>query len=693
MAALREALADGSPGCRSAIRAYAKGVENPSRCWGGEQGYWPLTKQLVDAILPTVAGKNLYLTGHSQGGGRAQLVSMWLEKQKGMTVPTYTFDGVGVQCAVRYALPAAYAADVDVTVLHPQITQYVHALDAYGQMDFQGGRVCKYGTGELRDRTTYSAARDFCERSVGWAGARLLVGPLFEEEEKNFAMCRYFTHWSTSVVFYLEQDAVLLADGTTDGGCANETLVPSGDPENLCPPCRTTRCAVQLPEIALNWQNQVVDAHSKALLHHPCLGDNAAPAPMLLSTVPLTGELTQGNKFQHCTFLGGAADYLLTGASGGPTEQVFNAVFRVATLAMDASFQSGFFMQDKSLGGVLKQHVVVTYTVSPVSAPVVVIDHEFAAETKQCGVVNKMVQLPKVQSDGKIEGLTAIYGDQHRDTFSSVICVFATLEGVSPASNELVLYAGLSRSGSDSQLLSVKVSTNSAANGLQAASTADLLLPGTSASAAVFARLGQIETAALDYKPLLNPDYKLIPQDHFCLSGVAVEERVAFQKPLALVKNENDSCVVLGSGSGAKLSVVNALTPSSNPPTSEASEACFERVKQRILAAGFEQLDVGLLNSMMTEMHLLNVPSLQGAIAAMRGLDITSWLDQVKACAMSNPILAEFVCEAIEDANLQPNTGSDEMLTNKHIKDAVHYSVLLDGITKAISADMASFAT
>ncbi|CAD7924305.1 unnamed protein product, partial [Amoebophrya sp. A120] len=107
----------------------------------------------------------------------------------------------------------------------------------------------------------------------------------------------------------------------------------------------------------------------------------------------------------------------------------------------------------------------------------------------------------------------------------------------------------------------------------------------------------------------------------------------------------------------------------------------------RIQAAGATQLDVNLLNSMMLEMKLLNVPSLQPAVTAMQNLDITQWLDQVKTCAASNPILSEFVCEALDNPALQPNVGTDEAVTNKHIKDAVHYSILLDGFTKAISAD------
>lgn len=102
----------------------------------------------------------MILTGHSQGGTRAALVSMWRKKKFAETIPAYTFAGTGVQCAVRGALPKAYSDDVDVTVAHAQITQYVHALDPYGWIDHQppGTQICSYGTkvGYLQSRITFT---------------------------------------------------------------------------------------------------------------------------------------------------------------------------------------------------------------------------------------------------------------------------------------------------------------------------------------------------------------------------------------------------------------------------------------------------------------------------------------------------------------------------------------------------------
>ena len=67
-------------------------------------GYWPLTKELLRIVFPV--GRDLstepttYITGHSQGGGRAELAALWLEAQDGKAYKTYSFDGVGVQCAL-----------------------------------------------------------------------------------------------------------------------------------------------------------------------------------------------------------------------------------------------------------------------------------------------------------------------------------------------------------------------------------------------------------------------------------------------------------------------------------------------------------------------------------------------------------------------------------------------------------------
>lgn len=64
-------------------------------------GYWPITKMMVRQVLPADrdqgAEGDIYITGHSQGGARASLVSMWLEKEDGSKYRTYAMSPVGVR--------------------------------------------------------------------------------------------------------------------------------------------------------------------------------------------------------------------------------------------------------------------------------------------------------------------------------------------------------------------------------------------------------------------------------------------------------------------------------------------------------------------------------------------------------------------------------------------------------------------
>jgi hypothetical protein len=53
-----------------------------------------VTQQIVDAAYAAAGGK-LLLSGHSQGGGRAALASMYLEKTHSVKVPTVTFAATG----------------------------------------------------------------------------------------------------------------------------------------------------------------------------------------------------------------------------------------------------------------------------------------------------------------------------------------------------------------------------------------------------------------------------------------------------------------------------------------------------------------------------------------------------------------------------------------------------------------------
>ena len=49
----------------------------------------------------TAAREELLLTGHSQGGARASLVSMYLKKKYGVSYNTVTFAATGDLCCLR----------------------------------------------------------------------------------------------------------------------------------------------------------------------------------------------------------------------------------------------------------------------------------------------------------------------------------------------------------------------------------------------------------------------------------------------------------------------------------------------------------------------------------------------------------------------------------------------------------------
>lgn len=525
------------------------------------------------------------------------------------------------------------------------------------------GKTCLFGITDLRDPQRYSATKYFCERVVGHSGARLLL-PIFSEE-KDFAACRYFTHWaSTMSEHWLADDSVLNEDGTTDGGCSMATIIPPNDPDDLCPPCRTSRCALQLPNLALNWENTAVNPITNAVTTHPCLADGNS-APSLLATVDLEGtSLSQGGRFQKCTFLGGRNDYLLTGAAGTNS---MNAAFRAVTPLFDAKLQISMLMEvvgDPTDG---KQHIVVLYTTSESSPASVLIDLEFGKDSREC----RSVRLPNLQL---------------------CVSVVNTAAETEPEILETYLSLGLSSSSffKAGDGLSVRVATQTAAAGLQMDPALPLLnaARGTPAGSLIQTKLNSEGLAGGAVFETGSP--LSVGTDHTCLSGIEsptpeMRRRGAIV-PRGGGADAGAKCVVLGRDSSLTLQTISATTVKSDPPTAAKTEECFNAVKTRILAADAQSLDVSLIDHMLTELHLIDVSSLQSTIAQMRALNISAWLDRVKECSSSNPILAEFVCAAYDDETLLPNIGDDVGVANKHIKDAVHYAIVLDYVTEAISA-------
>ena len=127
---------------------------------------------------------------------------------------------------------------------------------------------------------------------MGYSGAQLLLpgGKL----QENFAACRYFTHWSASLSYWLEKDEVLLADGSTDGGC---NVVPSTGVvvQSVCPPCRTSRCLGGLPSLAVGFD--------WGQTRSPCEGGSRSSSSSGL-IVSLKDDKFLSDKFQTCLALG-----------------------------------------------------------------------------------------------------------------------------------------------------------------------------------------------------------------------------------------------------------------------------------------------------------------------------------------------------------------------------------------------------
>eukprot|EP01059_Diplonema_ambulator_P032632 TRINITY_DN649_c0_g1_i10.p1 TRINITY_DN649_c0_g1~~TRINITY_DN649_c0_g1_i10.p1 ORF type:complete len:617 (+),score=219.89 TRINITY_DN649_c0_g1_i10:268-1851(+) len=228
----------------------------------------------------TLAGLQTAITGHSLGGSRAIAASMKL-RESNITVPTVTFGSVGSACWTRtnyfgYSLMNSSKMD------HPQVTEYVHPLDTWGNaLGRDVGTQCYWGKANVAS----SMAKKYCEPISGLdmaylnriemasplqayiAGQRttykyllstgvaaqvalgqklmlqvegiasMLPGFLTELNEtelthrKQHRQCRYFTH--ESILIHEELLKELKGDGTTTSGCVTMGHVEWGN--EMCP--------------------------------------------------------------------------------------------------------------------------------------------------------------------------------------------------------------------------------------------------------------------------------------------------------------------------------------------------------------------------------------------------------------------------------------------------------------------------
>lgn len=211
-----------------------------------DTGCWKLTKFIVDQVyIETIArNQTLILTGHSQGGTRAQLASMYLQKEYGVQIPTLSFAATGAACMARllFDTSANLLEDVDPFSGHEQIIEYAHPLDPWGNSmlgEDTGGKICyihRKPTMKVRNESIDSA-HEYCSQIYGWRGPLLLANehsPVAAGElKRNFQRCRYFTHNAVAMFLalsdsLLENGATAIVNTTTSsvGGCSDAKIIP-----------------------------------------------------------------------------------------------------------------------------------------------------------------------------------------------------------------------------------------------------------------------------------------------------------------------------------------------------------------------------------------------------------------------------------------------------------------------------------
>lgn len=207
-----------------------------------DTGYWKLTKYIVDQVFAKTTAENrtLILTGHSQGGTRAQLASMYLQHTYGAKVPTVSFAATGAACMARrlFDTSANMLQDVNPFVEHDQIVEYVHPLDPWGNAmlgEDAGGQVC-YFDDDAYDEA--DRAIQYCSKVYEWPGPMLVANEHSPtpnlELKQNFQRCRYFTHDAKAMFFALYE--TLNPNGTTTHrGCSTVEAIPENDPNGVCP--------------------------------------------------------------------------------------------------------------------------------------------------------------------------------------------------------------------------------------------------------------------------------------------------------------------------------------------------------------------------------------------------------------------------------------------------------------------------
>ena len=100
-----------------------------------------------------------------------QIEQLTSHNYSAVDIQTTTFAATGPQCVARLLhSDANLLLDVDPYINHPQITEYTHYLDPWGQaLGREVGNVCLYGKTGLAESET----KKQCEKSWGYPGILL----------------------------------------------------------------------------------------------------------------------------------------------------------------------------------------------------------------------------------------------------------------------------------------------------------------------------------------------------------------------------------------------------------------------------------------------------------------------------------------------------------------------------------------
>jgi hypothetical protein len=189
--------------------------------------------------------RTLLLTGHSQGGTRAQLASMYLHHHRNITPTTITFAATGSACAARlFFSNSNLLQDVNPYTEYNHLTDFVHPLDPWGNsmLGDDNGQVCYWGGGfhhldmNIPESPNDESVYEYCSQIYGWSGPTLIAaqagaysglgGAQGVQIKQNFQRCRYFTHSAEAILMGLLFSRIVRT--IVAGGRTGQSLVSCG---------------------------------------------------------------------------------------------------------------------------------------------------------------------------------------------------------------------------------------------------------------------------------------------------------------------------------------------------------------------------------------------------------------------------------------------------------------------------------